>query len=138
MFSIIISTCIYDLVLLNVCHSHHHQHQVMFPQLSTLSRYSCLHLGSCIQEFLKYFIFQLATLMKGCWAVGIFCKNSIQNSIQCKHRIGNQIMILKINPKFPMPCLHWVEFRMIWWQSEAFDAIFLHNALSCVDISTFQ
>ena len=39
-----LSTSIYDLVLLNVCHFHHHQ--VTFPQIRPLSRYSCLHLGS--------------------------------------------------------------------------------------------
>ena len=40
---IFLSTSIYDLVLLHVCHFHHHC--LIVVQLS-LSRYSCLHLGS--------------------------------------------------------------------------------------------
>ena len=44
----ILSTSIYDLVLIYVCHFHHHFFllRVTFPQFRTLSRYSCCHLGS--------------------------------------------------------------------------------------------
>ena len=44
-----LSTSIYDLVLLDVCHFHHCL--LTFPQICTSSRYSCSYLGSCIQEF---------------------------------------------------------------------------------------
>ena len=40
---VILSTSIYDLVLIHVCHFHHHQ---TFLSNHGLSRYSCLHLGS--------------------------------------------------------------------------------------------
>ena len=40
----------HDLVVIDVCHFHHHQ--VIVTQIWPLSRYSCLYLGSCIQEFL--------------------------------------------------------------------------------------
>ena len=39
-----LSTSIYDLVLIYVCHFHHHP--VIFLSNHGLSRYSCLHLGS--------------------------------------------------------------------------------------------
>ena len=39
-----LSTSIYDLVLIYVCHFHHHPQT--FPQFRTLSRYSCCYLGS--------------------------------------------------------------------------------------------
>ena len=45
-----LSTSIYDLVLLYVCHFHHQFHHT-FLSNHGLSRYSCLHLGSCIHEF---------------------------------------------------------------------------------------
>ena len=49
--SSMLSTSIYDIVLLDVCHFHHHHHHLLiFPQIRPLSRYSCLHLGSCIPE----------------------------------------------------------------------------------------
>ena len=44
-----LSTSIYDLVLIYVCHFHHHfllLLRVTFPQFCTLSRYSCCYLGS--------------------------------------------------------------------------------------------
>ena len=43
LYFFILSTSIYDLVLLHVCHFHHHH--LIVVQLS-LSRYSCLYLGS--------------------------------------------------------------------------------------------
>ena len=48
---IISSTSIYDLVLLDVCHFHHHQ--VIVTQIWPLSRYSCLYLGSLHPRILK-------------------------------------------------------------------------------------
>ena len=42
----ILSTSIYDLVLIYVCHFHHQHHQKTFLSNQGLSRYSCLHLGS--------------------------------------------------------------------------------------------
>ena len=55
------STSIYDIVLLHVCHFHHHR-QGTFLSIytfvsfshSTRSKYSCLYLGSCIHEFLTF------------------------------------------------------------------------------------
>ena len=44
-FGRILSTSIYDLVLLHVCHFHHHQHHPTFWQFR-ISRYSCFYLGS--------------------------------------------------------------------------------------------
>merc|ERR1711963_758846 len=42
-----LSTSIYDLVLIYVCHFHHHPHPpVIFLSNHGLSRYPCLHLGS--------------------------------------------------------------------------------------------
>ena len=40
-----LSTSIYDLVLLYVCHFHHHYHLIV-SQIWPLSRYSCCYLGS--------------------------------------------------------------------------------------------
>ena len=67
-YDVILSTSIYDLVLLDVCHFHHHHHHVTHTFLSNhwdssvfsrLSRYSCLHLGSLHPRILplKSFIF---------------------------------------------------------------------------------
>ena len=44
----LLSTSIYDLVLIYVCHFHHHHHHphLTFLSYHWLSRYSCLHLGS--------------------------------------------------------------------------------------------
>ena len=42
----ILSTSIYDLVLIYVCHFHHHHPALTFPQIWPLSRYSCCYLGS--------------------------------------------------------------------------------------------
>ena len=47
-----LSMSIYDFVLLDVCHFHH-QFLLIDIQISVnLSRYSCLHLGSCIHHFI--------------------------------------------------------------------------------------
>ena len=44
---------IYDLVLIYVCHFHHHflLLHLIVSQTWGLSRYSCFYLGSCIHEF---------------------------------------------------------------------------------------
>ena len=49
---IISSTSIYDLVLLDVCHFHHHQ--VIVTKIWPLSGYSCLYLGSLHPRILKF------------------------------------------------------------------------------------
>ena len=55
--SYLLSTRIYDLVLLDVCHFHHFLPQSLFKLCALrLSRYSCLHLGSRIQEFLVFWL----------------------------------------------------------------------------------
>ena len=53
--SSILSTSIYDLVLIYVCHFHHHHHHhpVIFLSNHGPSRYSCLHLGFCIQVYVR-------------------------------------------------------------------------------------
>ena len=52
--SYLLSTRIYDLVLLDVCHFHHFLPQSLFKLCALrLSRYSCLHLGSRFQEFIN-------------------------------------------------------------------------------------
>ena len=48
-----LSMSIYDLVLLNLCHFHHHQ-PLIVTQITQRSRYLCFYLGSpSIQEFSK-------------------------------------------------------------------------------------
>ena len=47
---VLLSTSIYDLVLLDVCHFHHLS-VAQTMHFMGLSRYSCLYLGSCIHEF---------------------------------------------------------------------------------------
>ena len=46
LFLTILSTSIYDLVLIYVCHFHHHHPALTFPQIWLISRYSCCYLGS--------------------------------------------------------------------------------------------
>ena len=47
-----LSTSIYDLVLLNVCHFHHHQHHPTFWQFIDYRDTRAYILDLCIQEFL--------------------------------------------------------------------------------------
>ena len=48
----ILSTSIYDLKLIYVCHFHHH-FRVTFPQFHRLSRFPCLHHGSLHPRILE-------------------------------------------------------------------------------------
>ena len=71
---IFLSTSIYDLVLLHVCHFHHHC--LIVVQLS-LSRYSCLHLGSLHPRifFLIFFLLFLRFLRSStCSIILNWCK----------------------------------------------------------------
>ena len=48
-----LSTSIYVLMLLNVCHFHHPHHHQSFPQIRPILRYSCLYLESLHPRILK-------------------------------------------------------------------------------------
>ena len=47
----LLSTSIYDLVLIYVCHFHHHCHHLIVSQIWPLSRYSCLSWIPASKEF---------------------------------------------------------------------------------------
>ena len=49
----LLSTIIYDLVLIYVCHFHHHLLHLTVSQITALSRYSCLYLGSLHPRILR-------------------------------------------------------------------------------------
>ena len=88
MFRAILSTSIYDLVLLDVCHFHHHPHRHQsFPQIWPLSRYSCLYLGSLHPRILQLilvsiglFLLFLKNCLKHGWLLSEFVRSKICQS----------------------------------------------------------
>ena len=107
----LLSTSIYDLVLIYVCHFHHY-HQGTFLSNQGLSRYSCLHLGSLHPRIFWNINDSMGRRILSKWCISGKSKFLASNFFSVESNIATKVFLHCI--KFQQFFVLWLFFYLLW------------------------